>query len=157
MTLKYEHLEMIPFTGIGNDDCFELQRRFFKDNFDIELPNYARPNDWKSDQLDLLRILPEKCGFETITEWKLKDLRPGDVMAIAINEANPNHLVVYLGDDKILHHLYGRFSNSEVYRDFWRDRTSFLLRHKDVPDLRPVYPDVDIKALLDARNAPPVG
>jgi cell wall-associated NlpC family hydrolase len=155
--LKYEHLEGIPFTGLGYNDCFTLSRRFFKDNFDIDIPHCAIPNDWRSDQLDLLRILPDKCGFDLLTEWKLSDLRPADAMCIAIGESNPNHICLYLGDDMILHHLYGRFSKAEPYRDFWRDKTAFLLRHRDVPDLRPVYPDVDIRTLLDVRNAPPTG
>jgi cell wall-associated NlpC family hydrolase len=155
MNLKYEHLEGIPFTGIGRDDCFRLSQRFFKDNFDIVLPDYARPVDWQADKLDLLRMLPEKCGFDTITDWKLSDLRPADALCVAIGESNPNHICLYLGDDKILHHLYGRFSRSEIYRDFWRDKTAFLLRHREVPDLRPVYPDVDIRTLLSARETPP--
>lgn len=153
MNLKYEHLENIPFTGIGRDDCYSLAQQFYKDNFDIILPNYARPIDWKSDQLDLLRMLPDRCGFNTITEWTLKDLRPADALCVAVGESNPNHIAIYLGDDKFIHHLYGRFSNVETYRDFWRNHTAFLLRHPDVPDLRPVYPDVDIRTLLDARNA----
>lgn len=155
--LDITNLEGLAFTGIGADDCFELARKFYKLNFDIEIPKFARPNDWSSDKLDLLRMLPARAGFDTITDWKLKDLRPGDALAVAVGESNPNHLSMYLGDDKILHHLYGQFSRVEVYRDFWRDRTSFLLRHPDVPDLRPVYPDVDLRTLLNVRNSPPTG
>jgi len=152
MTLKYDHLTGRPFTGIGEQDCFQLVREFFYDNFEIDIPNYARPNDWSADKLDLLRILPEMCGFETITKWRVKDLRPGDVLAVAIGEQNPNHLVVVLEDDKLVHHLYGRLSEETQWRDIWRSRTCFVLRHKDVPDLRPRYPDTTIEELLNARS-----
>ena len=157
MTLTYEHLLHKPFTGIGRQDCFKLAIDFFYDNFGIVIPNYARPADWASDQLDLMRILPEHCGFETITDWKLKDLRPADVLCIAVGEANPNHFAIYVGDDEMIHHLYGRYSNKEIFRDFWRRQTAFVLRHSEVPDLRPVYPDLNLKDFLDARNAPPQG
>lgn len=157
MTLQYEHLLHKPFTGIGRQDCFRLAIDFFADNFGIKIPNYARPSDWSSDKLDLMRMLPEHCGFDTITEWKPKDLRPADVMCVAIGESNPNHFAIFVGDDKIIHHLYGRFSSEETLRGFWFRQTAFILRHKDVPDLRPVYPDLDLRDFVNARNAAPQG
>jgi cell wall-associated NlpC family hydrolase len=153
--LKYEHLQAIPFTEIGDRDCYELCRDFFRENFKIELTPYVRPHDWESDSLDLIRMFHDNEGFDSITDWRPKDLRPGDVLAMSINESNPNHLAIYVGDDKILHHLYGRMSRIEPLHGFWRNHTSFILRHKDVPDLRPVYPDVDYMELLRARNTPP--
>lgn len=157
MTLKYTHLTGRPFTGIGKQDCFDLVAHFFRDNFGIEIPNYARPHDWSSDKLDLIGQLGPLAGFERIEEWKPKDLRPGDLLCIAIGEAKPNHLAIYVGDDTILHHLYGRMSDAAPFRDIWRTRTAYIYRHPEVPDLRPVYPDVDLKDILSARNAPPTG
>jgi cell wall-associated NlpC family hydrolase len=153
--LKYEHLEGIPFTTIGDRDCYELVRDFYSENFNMDLTPYARPHDWASDKMDLIRNLYDREGFEMITDWKIKDLRPADVMAVSINEANPNHLAIYVGEGNILHHLYGKRSRLEPLRGFWRNHTSFILRHPDVPDLRPVYPDVDYMELLRARNSPP--
>lgn len=153
--LKYDHLLGKRFTGVGQQDCYAMVRDFFKENFQIELENYARPNDWNADDLNLIEMIYEKTGFEKITNWKPKDLRPGDVLVMAINERNPNHLATYVGDSEIIHHLYGRFSSKEELRDFWFNSTCFLLRHPDVPDLRPIYPDVDILDIIRARNAAP--
>ena len=152
--LKYEHLADKPFRW-GSSDCLTLFRNFYRDNFGIEITNYARPSNWSSDQLDLMRLCYEREGFDMITDWKLKDLRPGDVLCMAIGERNPNHFSIYLGNDRVVHHLYGRTSSVEQFRDFFRNTTCYILRHPDVPDLRPVYPDVDIVSLLSARNAPP--
>ena len=152
--LKYEHLVGIPFSGIGRDDCFKLFRDFYADNFDIKIANYARPHDWSSDKLDLIGLCHEREGFEKITDWKVKDLRPADVLCMAIGESTPNHFSIYVGDSKLIHHLYGRTSSVDEFRDFFRNTTCYLLRHPDVPDLRPVYPDVTIADLLNARNAP---
>lgn len=156
MTLEYEHLIDRPFLW-GTSDCLSLFRDFYKINFGIEITNYARPTNWSSDKLDLMRLCYEREGFDMITSWKPKDLRPGDVLCMAIGESNANHFAIYLGDDELLHHLYGRFSSKEVFRDFWRNSICYILRHPDVPDLRPVYPDIDLLEILNARNAAPEG
>jgi len=148
--LQYEHLIGRPFS-MGFSDCFELTRQFFADNFDITISNYARPQDWSAANIDLVRRFHEREGFEMITDWKIKDLRPGDVMAMCIGDTNPNHLAIVVDDNQILHHLVNRLSNVEILRDFWRNVTAFILRHPAVPDLRPVYEDVDIGTLLNAR------
>ncbi len=153
--LKYEQLLGRPFTGIGKSDCLALTREFFATNFGIEIPNFARPHDWSSDELDLIGPLGEKAGFEQITRWRPADLRPGDILAVCVGERNPNHLANYVGNSKIVHHLFGRMSNVEELRDFWFNHTAFILRHPDVPDLRPVYPDVDLMDLINARKAAP--
>lgn len=153
MNFKYDHLIGRPFNGIGRNDCFRLVIDFYDENFAIRLRNYARPSDWNSNKLDLIRMMYEREGFEMITDWKVKDLHPGDILAMASSEGNADHLSIFLGDDKILHHLYGRLSREESFHGFWRDKVMYVLRHPDVPDLRPVYPDVDIKELLRARNS----
>lgn len=155
MNLEYDHLLNKQFTEIGDQDCYALSRGFFKDNFGIELENYPRPNDWNADDLDLINILYERAGFEKITQFDHKSLRPGDVLCMAIQERNPNHFAIYVGEGEIIHHLYGRISKKETLRDFWLNQTCFILRHRDVPDLRPVYPDVDIMDIVRARTATP--
>jgi cell wall-associated NlpC family hydrolase len=153
VTLKYDHLVGLAFTGIGQRDCFELASDFFDDNFGIKLPKLARPHDWRSNDHDLIRECYAKTGFEMITQWKATDLRPGDVLAIMIGESNPNHLAIVVDDGQILHHLMNQMSRVDPLRDFWLNQTAFVLRHPDVPDLRPSFPDVDIGDILRERNA----
>lgn len=153
MTLRYDHLVGRPFTGLGRDDCFKLVRDFFRDNFSIVIRDYARPCDWSSDELDLMRLCHRREGFDILTDWRAPDLRPADLLCVAVGEANPNHFAVFVGDNQIVHHLYGKMSRVEPFRDFWRNKTSFVLRHPAVPDLRPTYPDVSIEELLRARNS----
>lgn len=150
MTVRYEHLVGRSFLW-GVRDCYALVRDFFADNFDMALANYGRPTDWESDKLDLMRACYGREGFEMITTWTLKDLRPGDVLCMAIGESTGNHFAVFVGDNTLCHHIYGRLSTAEPLRDFWRNSVCYLLRHPDVPDLRPVLEDVDIGSLLSAR------
>lgn len=150
--LKYQHFAGRLFVW-GVADCLALVQDFYRENFGIPIRDYARPTHWSSDKIDLMRMIYPREGFDIITDWKPAQLRPGDVLAIMLNESNPNHLAVYVGDDTIVHHLYGRMSNVEPLRGFWRNQASFILRHPDVPDLTPVYPDVDIRSILSARNS----
>ena len=151
MKLEHEHLIGRPFRW-GVSDCLSLFRDFYRDNFGIEITDYARPTDWDSGKLDLMRLCYEREGFDLISDWRAQDLRPGDVLCIVIGSTAPNHFAIFLGDNSIIHHLYGRFSSVEPYRDFWRNSAAFVLRHPQVPDLRPQLPDTDIGSLLRARH-----
>jgi cell wall-associated NlpC family hydrolase len=150
VSLVYQHLIGRSFLW-GVRDCLGLLIELYRESFGIEITNYARPTDWSSDNESLIRKLYEREGFQMITDWRAKDLRPGDVLCMAIGESEPNHLAIYVGDNKIAHHLYGRLSSEEPFRDFYRNSTCFIIRHPDVPDLRPVHPDTDIRSLLRDR------
>lgn len=152
MTLKFEHLLGKQFIW-GASDCLSMFRDFYADNFGIKITNYARPSNWSSDKLDLMRLCYEREGFNMLTQFRLKDLRPGDVLCMSIGERNPNHFAIVLEGDQFMHHLYGRMSVADTLTPMWVDKCAFILRHPDVPDLRPVYPDVDILELINARNA----
>jgi cell wall-associated NlpC family hydrolase len=154
--IKYQHLLGRTFLP-GVRDCFAHGRELYRDNFGIEITNYARPHDWSADNDDLIRKLHEREGFDMITDWKIKDIRPADVFCLAVGESNPNHFAIYVGDNQMTHHLHGRVSNVEPYRDFWRNFTCFILRHPDVPDLRPQLEDHDLRSILSERYAVQAG
>jgi cell wall-associated NlpC family hydrolase len=44
----------------------------------------------------------------------------------------PNHAAIYIGGDIILHHVYGRLSNRQIYGGYWRKHTTHHLRHKSL-------------------------
>lgn len=148
--LNYQHLIGRPFLW-GVRDCYGLLVDTYRDSFGIELTDYARPTNWSSDADSLIRNFYERDGFEMLADWKAKDLRPGDVLCMSIGESEPNHLAIYVGDNKIIQHIYGRLSSEDTFRDFFRNATCFVVRHPDVPDLRPVNPDTDIGSLLRDR------
>lgn len=153
MTLKYEHLIGRSFLW-GVRDCFTIVREVYRENFGIEITDYARPTDWSADMRDLIRDAYLREGFELMRAWTAADLRPGDLLCLAIGESNGNHFAVYVGDNTIVHHLYHRLSSSETFRDFWRNSVCYVLRHPEVPDLRPDKEDVTLMELLNARYRP---
>lgn len=153
MNLEYQHLIGRSYDP-ARANCYTLGRHFFKDVFGIELGDYAIPADWNASKLDLIGMIHEREGFEKLYEWDLKTIRPGDVLCTAIRTTNPNHFVVYVGNNKVLHHPLNSLSREEPMGEFYRMVTLYVLRHPDVPDLRPKLPDVTLQELVDARYFP---
>lgn len=149
MELKYENLLGFPWV-MNETDCFTLVRNFYKQNFDIDIPDVARPINWNADRLDLISKVYPLAGFEKVTDmWD--DLRPADILCCAVQSSVPNHLAIYIGNTEILHHRIGVNSTVETLRPFWRMTTGYILRHPSVPDLRPIAPDGNIEDLIRAR------
>lgn len=148
--LNYDDLLGKPHK-MGTNDCFSLFRDFFKTNYDIDIPNIARPTDWSSDKIDIIGHVYEQLGFEKVYDWSLKKLRPGDVLCMAIGAAVPNHLAIYIGDNQLLHHLAGQLSAVAPMREFWRSSTCYVCRHKDVPYVEPEKHDISIMELNRGR------
>ena len=149
MKLKYENLLNKPFEP-NEEDCFTMVMDFYDQNFGIKIPNFARPNNWNADELDLIKMMYPKAGFK-IADDDFNELRPADVLAISVSSTNANHLAVYIGDNEIIHHTFGTNSTKETLRPFWRMSTLYILRHPDVPDLRPELPTTSLEEILRAR------
>lgn len=148
--IKTEGLEHREFIW-GEQDCFALVRDFYKLNFDINIRDYARPNFWEADVMNIILEAYQHEGFVKIANWKLEDLRPGDVMCMCVRESNPNHFGVYTGSNEFIHHLFGNLSAVSPLKGHWLHYTAFILRHPDVPDLREQKKEVTIQELLRAR------
>lgn len=136
---------------MGERDCYSLLRDYYQTEFGIELPNYARPDEFWAEGLDLYSRLYAKNGFEPISvlphEW-----RKGDVVLMAVLSEVPNHVGVITEDRELLHHMFGRLSVAESYKGIWRNSTVGVFRHKDVPaqdetDL------VDIREVVNVRTS----
>lgn len=146
--VEYENLVGVPFDP-GREDCFQTVIDFYAQNFNIIIPKISRPTDWDADKADLIGTLYKRYGFEKVEGW---DLQPGDILATAVGSSNPNHLVLYVGDNTILHHKFNSFSSAEAFRPFWKMVTCYVLRHPDVPNLNPIYEDVTVESLLKNRH-----
>ncbi len=147
----YEHLIGRQFE-LGTYDCFRMVQDIYKDNFNIVIRNYARPNNWDADKLDIIGPSYSQEGFELVPDWSLKTLRPGDVLAMAIGTSRPNHLAVNLGGNLIIHHKIASLSSTEILREFWKNSVCYVGRHPDVPDLTPVGAIITLQEVIDERN-----
>jgi hypothetical protein len=128
--LKYDHLLHLPFS-YKNQNCYHLIRGFYADNFDIHLPNYAGPKEFWDHGLNLYMDRYRRCGFYLL-DCHPSEYQPGDVILCAIKSEVANHVGVFVENGQVLHHLWGRLSTVESYRDLLRNNTLAVLRHKDV-------------------------
>lgn len=128
--------ELSLFEGIdflhGSNDCYGLIRKFYQIAFGIELTNYARPDEWWNDDLNLYNRLIRKEHFSLVPEQNPKEWKYGDIILMAIKSVNPCHAGIYLGNGKILHHFYGRKSSIELYKGLWFNTTVGIYRNKDI-------------------------
>lgn len=118
------------------------------------LPDVAIPTDWNAETIDLIEMAYRTTGFSKVEGWSIRDLRPGDVLCLAVRSSNANHLAVYVGGNTFIHHPFGRMSCIEPMRDFWRMCTTSVMRHPDTPDLTPQLPTADIMDLIRERYRP---
>lgn len=132
---EYKHLLGIPYVD-GVNDCYGLCRRYFRDNFDLELPNYARSADFFYEGIDLITPFLLEEGFQVI-DVPLSKLERGDGLLMVIpSRANVerviNHVAVYVGNGMVLHHLYQKPSEEFAIDDKWKSRIVTVLRHPEV-------------------------
>lgn len=110
----------------GKLDCYALVRDYYEQEIHITLPDYVRPEVWFEEGRSILLENFAEFGFEEIDP---KDLQPNDCFLMQIGASVPNHCAVYVGDNKILHHVIGRLSGTDVYGQFWQRATTHTLRY----------------------------
>lgn len=138
--LRYDHLLGRPFV-LGKTDCYEILRRCFKDNLNIELRPYARPTDfWLEKEMNLYVNNFKNEGFEVVEETPNNDYKLFDVFLIALpdyrqpKETLTNHCAIYVGNGEVIHHRFGKLSRKVKYQGMLKNFTTHIIRHKDVPD-----------------------
>lgn len=126
------------FVGIdfvhGKTDCYGLIRRVYSELFGIELTNYARPDNWW-DYEDLISMYTdnfEREGFRYVDSDLIHQWEVGDLVLMAIGSEKPCHAGIYIGNNKILHHFYNRKSSIDTYCHLWKNRTTGVIRHKEL-------------------------
>lgn len=127
----------------GVQDCYSLVRDYYERELGIELPDFARVDEWweNADHEPLYENNFKKAGFEVITGTPQKH----DVILCRVGRTHHiNHALVFIGDGKltsettpdcvgdclVLHHPHGRLSVREIYGESWQKRTAFVVRHR---------------------------
>lgn len=116
-----------PFT-FGVLDCYSIIKDWYKRERDIDLPHFNRHNNWWKDPS--LNYYVD--NFETNGFYRLpSNTQPivGDVFLMQIKSPKPNHAALYIGDGKILQHMYKSLSQRYTYGGTWAYLTTHHLRH----------------------------
>jgi proteasome lid subunit RPN8/RPN11 len=114
----------------GISDCYTLVRDYYRETLGIVFatPEPYEYEFWKRGQ-DLYARYAQ-WGFVLVPDDQPPQLH--DVFLIQIKSDVANHAAIYLGDDKILHHVQGRLSERTVYGGFWAKATLKTIRHQSL-------------------------
>lgn len=108
-------------------DCFTLLRDYYKKELSIEMPPVEYFDDWWKKGEDFYMKLSGTAGFYPVTS-----LQKHDIIAMRLNAYVFNHSAIYLGDNKILHHVGGKFSCIEEIRPAYVKNFFGFFRHKEL-------------------------
>lgn len=129
----------------GWQDCYSLVRDFYQREFSIELLDFERNDKWWEEQSNASLYLENyaKAGFYEVSEMQYGDL----ILCKVHPTVHVNHALIWLGDNGqlkseptdpcfgttlFLHHPYNQPSAREIYGKNWAERTSKIIRHKDL-------------------------
>lgn len=130
----------IPYIGrpffLGTLDCSNLVKDYYRRELNIKLDDIQHPErfnleNWKNEKLwndyKAWNILEEYLlsqGFIKVNELKKFDI----ITMKMLNIRFPIHLAVYMGEDRILHHL-NEFSEISNYSNSYKRLTYGIYRH----------------------------
>lgn len=165
MNLQYEHLVGLPYE-YGVTDCFQLMRRFYADNWNIEITNYAYPDRWWDTvpEEDFFTRLAPQEGFQHVGSESSTMMRPGYCLTIANGTMVASHCGVWIGSGMFLHHPYQEASRIERWVGRWAARTLGVWRHPaalvpettervNIIDLMPAHKREKYREILATRVA----
>lgn len=111
----------------GSLDCWTLVRDWYKEEWDLDLPDWERPDrpDWENAPRFV--ELYEQAGFREVS---IKHMQYGDAMLMSIGSTGLNHVAVYLGEQQVLHHLTNRLSSRDLLGGWLLKCTGKVLRHE---------------------------
>lgn len=127
----YKHLIGRPYKS-GENDCYGLCRDYYKKVFELELNNWARPEEWWLDsRLNLVDDLFQADGWENIGR-NFRNLKVGDGLIFSLIQSRANHVGVYVGNGMFIHHVFQRMSCEESLAMKWQSRCLMVVRHAAV-------------------------
>jgi len=126
-----------PFVH-GDTDCYGLIRDFYKDQFGIELTNYARTDNWWNEGQNLYVDNFKNEGFYLLDD--MEDSQFGDIFLIALGCSVASHGAIYIGENKILQHVQDHLSSIDRYMGVFKNCTLARIRHKNIgPERKKEY------------------
>jgi proteasome lid subunit RPN8/RPN11 len=119
-----------PYIGrpyvFGVFDCWALIRDYYKNEFGTDLEDYNRQEFFWLKGIDIIGENWENCGFKLVTD---DSFQVGDLLLIQNSASMMNHVALYVGDDRILHHCHNRLSKKDTYAGYWQKHTVMHIRH----------------------------
>lgn len=121
----------------GVNDCYSILKDYYNQELKIKLPEFARHDYWweRKDSEGNNNLYLSNAIEQGFVQVKLSEIKPNDVILCTIRSEVPNHALIYLGGDEVLHHLTLNASRKESAARFLDpDLTLFhsVWRHKSL-------------------------
>lgn len=109
-------------------DCWTLVCDWYQRERGIVLFSVDRHRDFWKDGTDLLGSNVATAGFRNLRDDE--EMQEGDVIFMQTGDSTvANHVALYLGDGKIMHHAENRLSSRDVYGGWYRKHTVRVIRY----------------------------
>lgn len=112
-------------------DCYSLIRDYYKQELNLEIPDFDREFEWWLKGQDLYENNYQSAGF---VEINIDEIKKHDVILMQLQSVVINHGGIYLGNELFLHHLHKRLSSRDVFGGYWLKNTVRVLRHRSLID-----------------------
>ena len=110
-------------------DCYSIIKDYYKQELNIEIPDYKREDNWWMLGQNLYLDNFESAGFYRVVDEPVK---AHDVVMMTMGSSTVNHAGIITQDGYLLHHVTYRLSSKDVYSGYYRNITTHVVRHKDV-------------------------
>lgn len=109
-------------------DCWTLTRDWYKEH-GIAIRDWDRPVTYEEFARNpIFDESWEEAGFYKVS---ISDIKRGDAVLMALELNKINHCGVYVGEQRLLHHVRGRLSGHDLYGSWLQKSTARVLRHYD--------------------------
>jgi proteasome lid subunit RPN8/RPN11 len=108
-------------------DCYSFIRDWFAKVKGFILPDFYRREEFWKEGNELYLDNFKSAGFMEVSK---KDIQEGDVLLLQLADNITSHGAIYLGKNKIGHHLPGRLSSMDVLGQYYMDRLTKVVRHE---------------------------
>lgn len=131
--LRVVNPESIPLIGrpwaLGSYDCWGLVMAWHREQ-GVILNDFRKPYEWWKPEHGE-NLYQENYLAEGFVETG-KDPEPGDMVIFQLQANVWNHAGIYVGNNQILHHAFGKLSRHDIYSGWYQDHAVMICRHKDL-------------------------
>lgn len=130
--------------ALGTSDCLTTIRDLLSRAYGVEIPNYARPFNFDSPELDLFTKIHNEDFWYHRPVIDVKEMQAGDILSMKVRSENVNHVGIYLGNQMFLHQLLNCKPREENLTPAWFRRIHLVSQHKDIDLEKPLFSVIDL-------------
>lgn len=117
---------------LGHADCWSLIIDYYRMEYGIALKDYSVDREWWGDGKE--NLYDDNWQAEGFVEIDASSMLAGDMIMMRVQAPVTNHAAIYLGENIMVHHMFGNLSARVPYGKYYRDRTVRVVRRKELID-----------------------